>query len=57
MSSSTIFGLDPVESMLAGGLFTFAKALAFAAMRAEMESLNDSGPESMLPTVPVQAVA
>jgi hypothetical protein len=51
MFSSTMFGFDPVETILAEGPFTFAKALAFAAMRAEMAEVNDDCPESKLPTL------
>jgi hypothetical protein len=56
MSTSRIFGFDPVESILVRGPFTFAKALAFAAMRAESAAVNDDGPASTQPTIPAPPV-
>lgn len=52
MSTSRIFGFDPVESILARGPFTFAKALAFATVRAESTAVNDDSPASTQPTIP-----
>jgi hypothetical protein len=59
MADSTLHVIDPVESKLGSGLFTFAETLALAAKRAEESwnyDHNDSGPGSETPTVPVAAL-
>ncbi len=55
MCRSIGFGFDPVESMLAKGPFTFAKALAFAALRAELNEVSNDTPTSHKSTRPAPA--
>ncbi len=52
MSTSAIFTTDPVYSALMKGPGSFAEALAFAALRAEMVEVNDNGPSSTMATIP-----
>jgi hypothetical protein len=56
MSTSRIFGYDPVESILVSGPFTFAKALAFAATRADSDAASDEISTSTQPTIPASPV-